>query len=371
MKILGFILLAIIAILLIAILVAVVRTILMKPKHKLGEALPVDEKRSDAYAKKLAEMLSKETISVAGEKDKSKFLQFHEILKNMYPNVHKTCEKTELNGNLIFKWKGKSAQKPILFMSHHDVVEANGEWKHPPFCGDVFNDEGEKVVWGRGAVDTKASLMCFMQAAEEMIGEGYVPENDVYLASSCTEELGGEGGPMLAKHLKDKGVHLAMLIDEGGMMMNEPIAGAKGTFAMIGVLEKGYGDVKFIAKGNGGHASAPPKNSPIARLAAFVNSVEKKNPFVSKFPNVVKEMFTRVAPTMPFMMKMIFGNLWLFGGLLKKLMPAISAPGAAMLRTTIAFTMQSGSAGYNVLPQEAYVTANLRYIPHQATDEAN
>ena len=42
-----------------------------------------------------------------------------------------------------------------------------------------------------------------------------------------------------------------------------------------------------------------------------------------------------------------------------------------MLRTTIAFTMQQGSDGYNVIPQEAYVTANLRYIPHQGLHESN
>ena len=57
--------------------------------------------------------------------------------------------------------------------------------------------------------------------------------------------------------------------------------------------------------------------------------------------------------------------------LIKKVIPAISAEAAAMLQTTIAFTMQKGSDGYNVLPQEAYVTANLRYIPHQKMDESN
>ena len=50
-------------------------------------------------------------------------------------------------------------------------------------------------------------------------------------------------------------------------------------------------------------------------------------------------------------------------------MPLISPPGAAMLHTTVAFTMAKGADGLNVLPQEAYVTANLRFIPHQPTDE--
>ena len=67
---------------------------------------------------------------------------------------------------------------------------------------------------------------------------------------------------------------------------------------------------------------------------------------------------------------MILHNLWLFKPLLKKVMPAISAQGAAMLQTTMCFTMQKGSDGYNVIPQEAYVTANLRFIPFQAMEES-
>jgi carboxypeptidase PM20D1 len=67
---------------------------------------------------------------------------------------------------------------------------------------------------------------------------------------------------------------------------------------------------------------------------------------------------------------MVLSNLWLFRPLLKKVMPLISAQAAAMLRTTIAFTMQQGSAGYNVLPQEASVCANMRFIPHQGMEES-
>ena len=360
---------AIIGIVVLLLLIAVIRTLLLKPPVKTSP-LPTDPARAEAYAQKLSALVNKETISSRDDLDKTKFLEFHKILETQYPLVHKTCEKTELNGNLLFKWVGKSSENPILFMSHHDVVEATGTWTHPAFSGDVLQDHGKKVVWGRGTVDTKASLSCFMQAVEELIAEGYTPNCDVYLTSSCTEELGGEGGPMVAEHLKQNGVKLAFLIDEGGMIIEEPMAGAKGFFAMVGVLEKGYGDIKFIAKSNGGHASAPGKNTPIARLSKLVCDVEKDYPFKSDYPLAVRAMFTRLAPTMSFGMKLVFSNLWLFGGLLKKLMPVISAQGAAMLRTTIAFTMQQGSAGYNVIPQEAFVTANLRFIPHQGTEES-
>lgn len=57
---------------------------------------------------------------------------------------------------------------------------------------------------------------------EELIAKDYVPACDVYLASSCTEEIGGEGAPLTVKWLQDNGVHLKFLMDEGGMIKEEP-----------------------------------------------------------------------------------------------------------------------------------------------------
>ena len=218
-------------------------------------------------------------------------------------------------------------------------------------------------MWGRGTVDTKASLFCLLTAAEELIAEGYLPECDVYLASSCTEEWSGEGAPSTVRYLKEQGVKLGLVLDEGGMILEEPVGGVKGTYGMVGVLEKGYGDVKFIARSNGGHASAPKKNTPLVRLGKFMADVEKHYPTVT-------EMFTRMAPNMDFGMKLIFANLWLFKPLLTKLLPAISPAAGAMIRTTVAFTTAKGADGLNVLPQEAYVTANMRFIPHQDDKES-
>ena len=312
-------------------------------------------------------MVQKETISSRFDSDRTKFLEFHELLEEMFPNVHKMCEKHVFDGSLLFKWNGKGNHEPILFMSHHDVVEATGTWEHEAFSGDI-DEEGR--VWGRGAVDTKASLFCMLTAVEELMADGFEPEGDVYIASSCTEEWSGDGAPLTVEYLKSQGVKLAYLMDEGGMILEEPVGGVKGTYGMVGVLEKGYGDVKFIAKSIGGHASAPKKNTPLVRLGKFMADVEKKSPFVNKFSPTVKEMFKRMAPNMAFGMKLIFANMWLFEGLLKKLLPVISSAGGAMLHTTLAFTMAKGSDGLNVLPQEAYVTGNMRFIPHQDTDES-
>lgn len=350
----------------VVLLTAVVRTLLVKPK-KTEYVLSDNQDRVDEYARKLSVMVQKETISYREDPTVEKFLEFHVVLEELFPTVFARCEKIVIDGNLLLKWKGKNDKDPILLMSHMDVVEAGGEWKYPPFSGTV----AEGKVWGRGAADTKCSLMAFLQAAEEMMLSGYEPACDVYLASSCTEEIGGSGAPKMAAWLKEHGIRLFMLCDEGGSIVQDPIGGVPGHFAAVGIFEKGYGDVKFIARSTGGHASAPKRNTPIPKLAKFICRVEKKNPFRSEFSSAVNAMFSGLAPyANNFGLRMVLSNLWLFRPLLKKVMPMISAQAAAMLRTTIAFTMQQGSAGYNVLPQEASVCANMRFIPHQGTDES-
>lgn len=360
----------IIVLLILAVLIAVVllRASCLKSTPAKTAIVKLDEsERAKEYGQKLAKLVRKETVSSRFNSDRTKFLEFHEILEEMFPNLHATCEKKVFNGSLLFKWTGKGNCEPILFMSHHDVVEATGTWEHGAFSGDI-DDTGR--IWGRGTVDTKASLFCELTAVEELIKEGFEPEGDVYIASSCTEEWSGEGAPLTVEYLKSQGIRFAYLMDEGGMIIEEPVAGVKGTYGMVGVLEKGYGDVKFIAQGQGGHASAPKKNTPLARLSKFIVAVEKKSPFKSKFTPTVLEMFKRMAPNMNFGMKVIFANMWLFKGVLLRLLPSISSAAGAMLKTTLAFTMAKGSDGFNVLPQEAWVVGNMRFIPHQDDEES-
>lgn len=362
------IVLILLAIAILFVLCLVARASMLKPTAaKIAKPQLDESPRAEEYGRRLAKMVQKETVSSRYDADRTKFLEFHTILEELFPNVHTACEKHVFNGSLLFKWSGKGEGEPILLMSHHDVVEANGTWEHAPFSGDI-DEKGR--VWGRGTVDTKASLFCIFTAVEELVKEGFQPDCDVYIASSCTEEWSGEGAPLTAQYLKENGVHLALLLDEGGMIIEEPVAGVKGLYGMVGVVEKGYGDVKFIAQGKGGHASAPGKNTPLVRLGKFMVDVEKKNPFTVQFTDTVEEMFRRMAPNMDFSMKVIFANLGIFKPLLKKLLPSISTAAGAMIRTTLAFTTAKGAEGLNVLPQEAYVTGNMRFIQHQDDKES-
>lgn len=322
----------------------------------------MSDNRAMQYAEILSKLVKFETISSRTNNDITKFLEFHNMLRETFPNFFRTVECELFNGSLLLKWKGSdSSLKPVMLMNHHDVVEASGEWTYPAFSGEIADGK----VWGRGTLDTKGGLAMMLQAAEELITEGVTPKRDIYFVTTCTEEVGGEDGNTISLALKERNIDFYMVLDEGGMILYDPIGGADGTFAMIGVGEKGYMDLKFIAKSNGGHASAPGKNTPLVRLGKFMAEAEKAECFDVEMSDTVKEMLSRFSPTMSGIMKTACGNVNAFKPVLKKVMPMISPAGAALLRTTLAFTMAKGSDGTNVIPQEAWVVGNMRFSHHQ------
>lgn len=355
---------AVLGLLLLLIAAILVNTLRVGTKSVSPQEAPLlPEERVAHYAETLSRMLAQETVTVAPGGDLSKIYAFHRLLEELYPNIHRQLERVELDGTLLFHWRGsgRSDRLPLLLMSHMDVVPAEGAWSHPPFAGEV--EEG--IIWGRGAVDTKGSLCGFMNAVEELLAEGYVPPQDVYLASSCNEEINGPGAPATVDYLAAQGVKLGLVLDEGGAVADSPLPGLDCKFAMIGLMEKGNAQVKFVAKSKGGHASTPPRGTPLARLAGMVNYIEKKNPFSVQFTPPVEGMFREMAPYMSMPLRLVLANLWLFKPLLKSLLPKFSAQAGAMLQTTCAFTMAAGSEAANVIPQEASITANLRFMSHE------
>lgn len=318
--------------------------------------------RKNEYAARLSRLIQAETISAHGDTDLSKFYKFHDLLKVEFPSIFAACELEDFSGSILLCWKGKDEKMlPILFMNHHDVVEASGEWTYPAFSGEIADGK----VWGRGTLDTKGGLWGMLQAADELAREGFVPARDVYFMSTCCEETTGAGADTISKALLERGIKFAMVLDEGGMIVEEPIGGAKGKYAMIGVGEKGYADLKFTARSNGGHASTPGKNTPLVRLGKFMAAAEKKCVFKTRMSPTVSATLSSLSKSMSGPLKFILGHPKFFSPLLCKVMPSISGAAGAMLRTTLAFTMAKGSDGCNVLPQEAYLIGNMRYSHHQ------
>ncbi len=325
----------------------------------------METKRDTEYAKSLSRMIQVKTVSSCD--DREPFNEFHKLLREMFPELFKIVTVEDFDGSLLLRWEGKEKSGlPVLLMSHHDVVEAPGDWTHPPFSGETADGK----LWGRGTLDTKCSLWAMMQAAEELIREGFAPSRDIYFESACNEETSGAGADMISKVLKERGIRFFMSVDEGGMMLHDPIGGVDGTFAMVGVGEKACVDLKFTARSNGGHASTPSRNTPLVRLGKFMAKIDRSEIFEAKIPPVVEEMFRRMAPAAKGYMKFVLRNSKKLEPVLIKVLPKISTDAGAMVKTTIAFTMAQGSAASNVLPQEAWVAGNMRVSHHQGCEKS-
>ena len=183
----GIIIAVIIGCILLTAAVVVLRACCLKPTvaRDTKVELKTDE-RSRTYGERLAEMIRRETVSSRFDSDKTKFYEFHKVLEELFPLVHQTCEKHVFNGSLLFKWSGQGKAEPILLMSHHDVVEATGEWEQEPFGGKI-DEEGR--LWGRGTVDTKASLFCIFTDRPDQLYRRVFEWNRLLGASGITVRI--------------------------------------------------------------------------------------------------------------------------------------------------------------------------------------
>ncbi len=368
MKTATIIILCLAALIVLLLLIAVINAVRIKAKpNDRKSAAPYTKEDEAKYARILSDMIKVPTVSAAEGDDLTEFYKLHGVMAEHFPLIFSRLEKIDIDGNLLFKWKGKNSDlEGVLLMGHQDVVPAAElNWEHDPFSGDIENGK----VHGRGAMDCKCTVMAEFAAVEELLAEGFEPERDVYLACSVNEEISGGGAEKTIKYLKDNGIHLACVMDEGGAIVGGILPGMSSLCAAVGVVEKGSTNIKFKAHGKGGHSSTPPKKTPIARLSAFVSKVEKKNPFDLKFTPVVEEMFRYVAPYLTFPLRLVLGNVWLFKPLILFVVPKVSAQAEAFFRTTVVFTMSGGSKAPNVIPDEAYVIANIRPSIQQSSEE--
>ena len=369
MKYIGIALLVILAIIVLLLVVAALKAVKIKAKPNTSTpAINPTEAEANDYAQKLSEMVKVPTISLRGNTDLSEFYKLHEVMKNNFPLIFSKLEKTEIEGNLLFRWAGKDPNRNgILLMGHQDVVTADEpNWERDPFSGEIADGN----IHGRGAMDCKSTVFSEFQAIEELLAEGYEPPCDIYLATAVDEEISGDGAPKLVNYLKSKGVHLDVAMDEGGAILKDQLPTMNGWCAAIGLLEKGYIDLKVIAKGKGGHSSTPRSNTPLARLSKFVADIEKDKPFKAEISGPVYSMLVEAAPYLGFPLRMVLGNMWLFKGLLTKVLPMVSPMCNAFVKTTFCCTMAEGSHTPNVIPSEAYIVCNLRTSPHQNVEES-
>ncbi|HWQ59445.1 MAG TPA: M20/M25/M40 family metallo-hydrolase [Clostridia bacterium] len=363
MGIVGYVLLGLLALVVLMLLAAVLNAVRIKARPAKGKAAISWAERDVALdAERLSRMIQIQTLSKNPGEDMAEFRKLQDLMRELFPRVFETCTYTDFDGSLLIRWKGRDSSRSVVLMGHQDVVPATEpDWKFPPFSGAL--DGGR--VYGRGAMDCKCTLMTELAAMEELIEEGFTPAVDIYLASSANEEISGGGATATAQHFKQQRIRPEVVLDEGGVVTTKFFPGLTGQCAVIGVTEKGFINLKVTAKSHGGHSSTPPRHNPLARLAAFIDDMERARPFKKGYSPAVKRMFASLAPSLSFPMRLLFGNLWLFGPLLKALLPAASPFGEAMLATTFCFTMCEGSPAPNVIPAEAYALCNLRCIAHE------
>ena len=364
----GYLLLGLLAIIAVLLGIAVVRTFMIKAPATAVCDTKISDEECAIAAEKLGAMVRIPSVSKREDEDLSEFYKLHAVMEEQFPLLHKNLEKEVFSGNLLYRWKGQDAsKKPILLMGHQDVVPASNEgWRVDAYSGAVINGN----LYGRGCLDCKSTMYVELQAVEELLEEGFVPPCDVYLSYSINEETGGDGAAAAVRLLKERGIDLALVLDEGGAVMEAPVVGMDRDYAVIGITEKGYMDLKITARGKGGHSSTPPRNTPAARLFAFANEIERKRPFKKALIPESAEMFAAMAPSFTFPLRLILGNIWLFKPLLMVLMPMVSPFGEAVMSTTCCFTMMRGSDAANVIPKEPYLVANLRTSVHQGCAES-
>lgn len=296
------------------------------------------------YSKRLAEMISCQTVSKKGKFHPEEFYKLRSVIRELFPEVTKKAEIRYFGEDCyLYKFEGKDLKKNVMLMSHHDVVPAEGEWNYPPFSGEI----AEGCIWGRGTVDTKTPLFAEFSALEELLKEGWIPPCNVYLVSSHNEEIAGDGAPLVLQWLKEQKITFEWILDEGGAVIDAPMSGIDCKCAMLAVHEKGRCSIRVKAAQAVGHGSLVKQlKSPAVRIAGLITYIEKKQPFLRKIHPEVLAMFESLAPYMKLPMRLVFANMWCFGGILKRLIPALNAQAGSMLGTTCTFkNLQSAENG--------------------------
>lgn len=299
-----------------------------------------------------------------GEIDYAEFAGFHRFLRESFPLVFAELEVETINNySLLLRWHGSdSSLPPVLFTAHMDVVPVEPgteqDWQHPAFEGVVADGR----IYGRGTLDDKVGVMGLLEAAEQLLGEGFAPTRSLFFAFGHDEEISGrQGAAAIASRMRELGLHFSWMVDEGGMLVSDNPLLAGRTMAMVNIAEKGYLTLTLQTTAEGGHSSNPPDVSSIGRLANALARVEAK-PFSPRLVAPVEAMLEALAPHMDQPERLVFENLWLTDGLVARTMAGARAT-APFVRTTTALTMFNAGVKENVVPQQAVARVNFRLLP--------
>ena len=351
------------------VVVVAVRTIKFKPKPQPAPDAKKVELDEKTCISNLQELIRCKTISYNNPEleDEAEFQKLLQKLPALYPNVFAVGKAQMLPDRaLLIRLPGKSDAAPTVLMAHYDVVPVDEEkWDKPPFAAVI--EDG--ILWGRGTLDTKVTVNGILTAANHLLGQGFIPENDIYFAFSGGEEVNGKGAVNIVNYFVENHIQPELVVDEGGAVVEGAFPGVTTPTAMIGIAEKGMINVQYRCASNGGHASSPKPHTPVGILAAACKKVEE-HPFKAHIDGPGAMMFDTLGRHSSLLYRVIFANMWCFGWIIDLLGRLSGGEINALIRTTSAFTQMQGSSARNVIPTEAKMVANMRLNPHDSVESA-
>lgn len=311
------------------------------------------------------ELLRIPTVSHADETitEWARFVEFRDALERLYPHTHRVLAREVVDGHsLLYRWAGEDATSPLVLMAHQDVVPVvDEEWEHPAFAARLVGEGEEATIHARGAIDDKGSLVAILEAVETLAEQGFTPAHDVYLAFGHNEETAGGGAQAMVDVLRSRGIRPALVLDEGGAVVDGVIPGISVPTAMVGVAERGVMTLWLTAREGGGHASTPPRTPATARLARAIDRLHR-HPFPHRLVAPVRAMLATLAPHAPQPLRTVFENLSLTGPLLSAVFARLGPEMNALVRTTAVTTQLAGAPGENVLATTATAAVNIRLL---------
>lgn len=265
--------------------------------------------------------------------------------------------------NVVVRYRGTGAKKPILLLAHLDVVEAlPSDWTLDPFK----LTEKDGYFYGRGSGDDKAQAALWVTNLIQLRKEGFRPNRDLILALTADEEGGGSynGVAYLLKNRRDL-IDAEFCVNEGGW---GEMRGGKKILNAIQVSEKTGQSFRFEVKNPGGHSSMPVAENAIYRLAEALGKLSRYqfpitlNPTTQAYFAKLGEIET--GPAAADLKATSRGDL-----AAAERIAAKSAPWNATLRTTCVATMLDGGHAQNALPQTAGALVNCRILPGQTAED--
>jgi acetylornithine deacetylase/succinyl-diaminopimelate desuccinylase-like protein len=265
-------------------------------------------------------------------------------------------------GNLVARYRGTGAKRPLLLLAHLDVVEAKrADWSVDPF---VFLEK-DGFFYGRGTSDDKAMASQFVANLIRLKEEHFTPDRDLILALTADEEGGAfNGAEWLVKNHKAL-IDADYAINEGG---GGNIRKGKYLTNEVQASEKVYQDFHLEVTNKGGHSSLPVKDNAIYHLSAGLSRLASFE-FPVKLNEVTRAYFQQSAavetdPKIAADMRAVARVTPDLGAAarLSALLPYYNS----MMRTTCVATELAGGHALNALPQLATANVNCRILPGES-----